>query len=414
MAAITREELARRDAADPLARYRDEFTLPAGVVYLDGNSLGALPRTAGEIARRVIADEWGRDLIKSWNTAGWFELPARLGDKLAPLVGANAGEVLVTDTTSTNLFKVLAAAIAARPERKVIVSERDNFPTDLYIAQGLAQFRAAGHELRLVDSADAIPAAIDASTAALMLTHVNYRTGAMHDMAALTRLAHERGAIAIWDLAHSAGAVPVDLNGAAADLAVGCSYKYLNGGPGAPAFLYVAKRWQAQLAQPLAGWWGHAAPFAFVPDYTPAPDVRRFQCGTQPILALAVAEAGLDLMARAGIAAVRAKSIALCETFIALVEQQCAGHDLALASPREASRRGSQVSFLHEHGYAIVQALIARGVIGDYREPHLMRFGFAPLYLRFVDVWDAVAALADVLATRAWDRPEFRARAAVT
>ena len=322
--------------------------------------------------------------------------------------------MVVTDTTSSNLFKVLAAALELRPGRRVIVSERDNFPTDLYIAQGLARLLDRGHELRLVDSADELPSAIDAGTAVVLLTHVNYRSGAMHDMAAVGTLAHEKGALVIWDLAHSAGAVEVDLTAAQADFAIGCTYKYLNGGPGSPGFVVVPARWQAAFHQPLSGWWGHAAPFEFTPDYRPAPGIERALCGTQPIVSLALAEAGLDLMREAGMARVREKSILLTQAFIDLVEARCAGSGLALASPRDASRRGSQASFRHDNGYAIVRALIARGVIGDYREPGILRFGFAPLYVRHVDAWDAVEHLRDILATRAWDRPEFTRREAVT
>ena len=409
----SRDDCVRLDAADPLASFRTEFDLPDGVIYLDGNSLGAMPKRAVEIASRVLEKEWSAQLIRSWNSAGWFQMPRALGDKLAPLVGAGPGEVVVNDTTSANLFKVLAAALTLRPERRVIVSERDNFPTDLYVVQGLSRLLGRGHRLELVDR-DGLASAIDQDTAVLLLTHVNYRSGAMHDMAELTRLAHERGALAIWDLAHSAGAVPVALNAANADFAVGCTYKYLNGGPGAPAYVYVAKRWQQAAEQPLAGWWGHAAPFDFSPDYVPAPDIARYLCGTQPILSLAVAEAGLDLALKADMRQIRAKSVALCELFIALVEEQCAGLGLELASPRRSEERGSQVSFSHPQGYAAMQALIASNVIGDYRDPGLMRFGFAPLYVRYVDLWDAVAALKQILAGRLWDRPEYRQRQAVT
>jgi kynureninase len=411
---ITRADLVRRDGADPLARMRDEFDLPAGTIYLDGNSLGARPRRAMQIAERVLRQEWGQDLVRSWNNAGWFQLPGKLGDKLARLIGADPGTVLVTDTTSGNLFKTLAVALELRPGRRVIVSERDNFPTDLYIAQGLSRLLGRGNELRLVDHSAGIEAAVRDDTAVLMLTQVNYRSGALHDLAALTALAHRRGALALWDLSHSAGALPIDLEGAQADFAVGCTYKYLNGGPGAPAFLYVARRWQDCAEQPLSGWWGHADSFALSPDYRPAAGIARYLCGTQPILSLAVAEAGLDLLLGTDMRQVREKSAALGDTFIALVEQECGAQGLALASPREASRRGSQVSFKHAQAYAMVQALIARGVVGDYREPGLLRFGFAPLYLRFADVWDAVAALRAVLLTRAWDKPEYLQRKPVT
>ncbi|MGH8764935.1 MAG: kynureninase [Burkholderiales bacterium] len=409
----TRADCERLDAADPLASFRGRFDLPDKLIYLDGNSLGAMPRRARDIAARVLDQEWSTQLIKSWNSAGWFEMPRRLGDKLARLIGAADGEVVVTDTTSANLFKVLAAALSLRPDRRVILSERENLPTDLYVAQGLARLLGGRHELRLVKG-DELASALDGDTAVLMATHVNYRTGAMHDMAGLTRLAHEHGALAIWDLAHSAGAMPVDVHAADADFAIGCTYKYLNGGPGAPAFVYVPKRWQQAAEQPLAGWWGHATPFSFSTEYTPAPDIGRYLSGTQPVVSLAIAEAGLDLMLEADMDEVRKKSIALTELFIALVERECAGFGLALASPRDAAQRGSQASFHHPEGHAMMQALIAQGVVGDYRDPGLLRFGFTPLYVRYVDVWDAVAILKRVLQERLWDTAVFHRRHAVT
>jgi kynureninase len=423
---LTREDCVARDAADPLAAHRNAFALPDGVIYLDGNSLGPLPRATPARLREVVDREWGEGLVRSWNTAGWIDAPRRIGARIARLVGASANELICADSTSVNLFKVLAAALAlqtARPqvstnERRVILSERGNFPTDLYIAQGLADLLGGRHALKLVEF-DEVAAAIDERVAVLMLTHVNYRTGAMHDMAALTRRAHDAGALVIWDLAHSAGAVPVDLNAAGADFAVGCGYKYLNGGPGAPAFVFVAERHLAALAdrtfaQPLSGWIGHRAPFDFVSDYAPARGIDRFAVGTPSILALAALHCGVDTVLAAGIDALRAKSVALTELFIALIEQRCAGLGLALATPRDPQRRGSQVSFAHEHAWPVMQALIARGVIGDFRAPDILRFGFAPLYVRFVDVWDAVEALREVLANRAWDRPEFRRRKTVT
>ncbi|GAB3442795.1 kynureninase [Massilia solisilvae] len=416
MTTTTREDCLARDRADPLAPLRDAFDLPEGVIYLDGNSLGARPRAALERAAAVVAREWGQDLIRSWNTAGWFEMPARLGDRLAPLVGARQGEVVVTDTTSLNLFKVLASALAmqerADPQRRVIVTERSNFPTDIYMAEGLAAWLDRGYRLLLVDSPDELPAAIGADCAVLMLTHVNYRTGYQHDMAALTRLAHERGTLAVWDLAHSAGAVPVDLHAANADFAVGCTYKYLNGGPGAPAFAWVPQRHQAAFSHPLSGWWSHASPFAMAPSFAPGQGIRRALCGTQPVVSLALVECGLEIFERTSMEALRAKSLALTDLFIDLVEARCAGHPLELVTPRAHDRRGSQVSFTHPHGYAVMQSLIARGVIGDYREPRIMRFGFTPLYTRFADVWDAVAILKDIL-----DREDYditAARGAVT
>lgn len=411
-----------RDAQDPLRALRDLYTLPAGVIYLDGNSLGPLPKAAPERIAQAVSQEWGEGLIRSWNSAGWYEMPRRIGDKIATLVGAGAGEVLACDSTSINLYKVLSAALTIAAghsaERRVVLSERSNFPTDLYIAEALCRER--GFRLQLLDAQD-IPAALDAETAVLMLTHVNYRTGAMHDMRALTRQAHAAGALAIWDLCHSAGAVEVDLRGADADFAVGCGYKYLNGGPGAPAFLWVHPRHAASCWQPLAGWWGHTAPFAFTPGYEPAAGVTRYLCGTQPILSMTGLECGLDTFLAAeplgGMAALRRKSLALTDLFIALVEERCAGHGIGFATPRAHAERGSQVCLTRDAGaYAIVQALIARGVIGDFRagQPDILRFGFTPLYLGCEDVWHAVEHLREVLESGEWRRPEFNRQQAVT
>jgi kynureninase len=412
----SRADCALLDAQDPLGHLRDRFELPEGVIYLDGNSLGARPRAALARAHEVVAMEWGHDLIKSWNSAGWFEMPKRLGDRLAPLIGARPGEVVVTDTTSLNLFKALAAALEIQrqnaPERKVIVTERSNFPTDIYMADGLARWLDRGYTIRLVDSVDELAAAVDAECAVLMLTHVNYRTGWQHDMAALTRHAHEAGALAVWDLAHSAGAVPLDLHGADADFAVGCTYKYLNGGPGAPAFIWVPEKHQAAFSHPLTGWWSHAAPFAMSHGFTAASGIGRALCGTQPVTSLALVECGLEIFEETDMAAIRAKSLALTDLFIALVEARCGKHPLGLVTPREHARRGSQVSVTHPHGYAVMQALIERGVIGDYREPEIMRFGFTPLYTTYCDVWDAVEILRDILDTESYDANA--ARSAVT
>ena len=404
----TKHDCVARDAHDPLAPLRGQFDLPQGVIYLDGNSLGARPTASLARAQDVIAREWGHDLIRSWNTAGWFDMPRRLGDRLAPLVGARPGEVVVTDTTSVNLFKALAAAVHLQADgpnaaRRVIVTERSNFPTDIYMAQGLASWLDRGFTVRLVDSVDELPGAIDADCAVLMLTHVNYRTGYQHDMAALTAHAQARGAVTVWDLAHSAGAVPLDLNAAGADFAVGCTYKYLNGGPGSPAFIWVPQRHQARFTQPLSGWWGHAAPFAMAPEFVPGCGIGRALCGTQPVVSLAMVECGLEVFEQTSIEAVRIKSLALTDLFIDLVEERCAPHPLGLVTPREHARRGSQVSFTHPHGYAVMAALIERGVIGDYREPAIMRFGFTPLYTSFADVWDAVEILRDILDREAYD-----------
>jgi kynureninase len=414
------------DAQDSLHLLREHFHIPAHTIYLDGNSLGVMPKATPARVAEVVTREWGTDLIQSWNKAGWFHLPLRVGDRIARLIGAAPGEVVAADTTSINLYKVLSAALnIARldaPQRTRIVSERSNFPTDLYIAEALCQER--GFELVLVEP-EGIQAALTPDVAVLMLTHVNYRTGAMHDMTAVTAAAHEAGALMVWDLAHSAGAVPVDLNGARADFAVGCGYKYLNGGPGAPAFVWVHPRHADRCWQPLAGWWGHAAPFAFTPDYQPASGITRYQCGTQPIISLSALDCGLDVFEAAealgGMATLRQKSLALTDLFIRLVNERCAGHGLGLATPLEHAQRGSQVCLTKDEGaYAIVQALIARGVIGDFRagdgarHKDILRFGFTPLYIGFEDVWNAVEHLRQVLDSGEWQRPEFHQKHAVT
>ena len=422
----TLQDCRELDAQDPLRALREQFILPAGVIYLDGNSLGPLPKTTAARVNEAITQEWGQGLIRAWNSAGWIDAPQRVGDKIAQLVGAAPGELVTTDSTSINLYKVLSVAldIAASdtPGRKMLVSERSNFPTDLYIAESICRER--GLQLKLVDQED-IAAALTDDVAVLMLTHVNYRTGAMHDMAAITKDAHEAGILTVWDLAHSAGAVPVDLHAAQADFAVGCGYKYLNGGPGAPAFVWANPKHIDRFWQPLAGWWGHAAPFEFTPDYRPAPGIARFLCGTQPVLSMTALECGLDTVLAAepmgGMAALRAKSLALTDLFIELVEVRCADHGLKLATPREHFQRGSQVCLSRSVGaYAIVQALITRGVIGDFRAGdggrHLdiLRFGFTPLYLGFEEVYQAVEHLRQVLDTGEWQQPEFNQKHAVT
>ena len=409
---LTRADAEALDAADELAAARGDFLLPEGVVYLDGNSLGALPRRAVERLHDVVEREWGRDLIRSWNDNGWIDLPSRVAGLLAPLVGASADEVAVADSTSVNVFKLLAGGLRLRPGRRVILSEEANFPTDLYVAQGLARL-LGDVELRLVPR-DRLGAALGVDVAVVLLTHVDFRTGEIHDMAGLTRAAHDAGALVLWDLAHSAGAVAVGLDACEADLAVGCGYKYLNGGPGAPAFAFVARRWHEAFETPLAGWMGHASPFAFDTRYEPAPGVARLLCGTPPVLSLGALECGVETVARAGIARLRRKSVALTDLFIRLVDQECGAFAFTLASPREAERRGSQVSLRHPEGYAIVRALVARGVVGDFRTPDVLRFGFAPLYLRFADAWDAVAALRAVMENREWQNPELRERGRVT
>ena len=457
---ITLPDCLALDTRDPLRHLRAQFLLPAGVVYLDGNSLGALPHSAITRVAQAVTQEWGEGLIRSWNSAGWFDMPQRLGNKIARLIGASAGTVVATDSTSVNLYKVLSAALHCAtqdaPQRRRVLSERSNFPTDLYIAQALCRER--GYHLQLVDTAE-LEASITNEVAVLLLTHVNYRSGAMFDLAAVTAAAHQAGALVVWDLAHSAGAVPLQVEAADADFAVGCGYKFLNGGPGAPAFVWVHPRHADRFWQPLAGWFGHAAPFAFTPDYQPAAGIARYLCGTPPVLSMTALECGLDSVLAAqdcvpgqdAMATLRAKSLALSDLFIALVEQRCADHGLELATPRPHAQRGSQVSFTRQTGaFAIMQALIARGVIGDFRagsgadsitgagsgadsitgagsgadssprvgdgaaQLDILRFGFTPLYVGFVDVWNAVEQLVQVLQSGEWQRPEFTRKHAVT
>ena len=398
----------RRDAEDPLAFTRERFALPQGQVYLDGNSLGALPRGVDDRLEQVVRREWGRGLITSWNTAGWTDLPARTGRKIARLIGAGADEVVAADSTSVNLFKLLVAAARLRPDRRVIVTESSTFPTDGYIAASVA--RTCGMELRWCDPLDPL-ASVDDDTAVLALTHVDFRTGRMYDMPQVTAGAHDAGALMLWDLCHSVGAVPVDLRGAGADLAVGCTYKYLNAGPGSPAFCFVAAGIQDQVDQPLTGWWGHADPFAMERGYVPAPGIGRMRAGSPPVLALSALDAALDAFEGVQVADLRRKSLSLTSMFIDLVQEHT---DLEVVTPLEPERRGSQVSLRHPQAYGVVQALIARGIVGDFRTPDIARFGFAPLYVRYVDVWDTVDALCQVLDGREYADPAYSLRAAVT
>jgi kynureninase len=392
-------------------RTRALFDLPDGIIYLDGNSLGPLPKAARERLRHEVDDCWRGELIRAWNTAGWLDLPNRVGDRIAALVGAPPGSVVAADSTSINLFKALAAALRLAGSRKIILSDSGNFPTDLYVADGIARMLGAGHVLKLV-APDAIDGAIDSTIAVLMLTEVDYATGRLHDMAALTALARQAGVVTIWDLAHSAGALPVDLTGVGADFAVGCGYKYLNGGPGAPAFIYVRPGLQDALHPALSGWMGHEAPFLFDLDYRPAAAVERMRAGTPPILSMAALDAALTVFDGIDLGAIRARSIELSERFIADVEARCP--ELALASPREPNARGSQVAFRFAEGYAVMQALIARGVIGDFRAPDIMRFGFAPLYVSMDDAAEAARRLEMVIRGREWDRAEYFRRSKVT
>lgn len=390
---------------------KDLFHLPDGVIYLDGNSLGPLPKAALNRVSSTITDEWGEMLITGWNKAGWMAKPTKLADRIARLIGAAPGTTVLGDTLSIKVYQALASALELRPDRKVILSDTGNFPTDLYMADGLIRSLKQGHVLKTVAPAD-VADHINTDLAVLMLTEVDYATGRKHDMAALTKAAHDAGAVVIWDLAHSAGALPVDLAGCDADFAVGCTYKYLNSGPGGPAFIYVAPRHADVVRPALSGWLGHEAPFAFDPDYRAGAGIERMRVGTPPILQIAALEAAMDIWDSADIHQVRAKSIELTELFIKLVEQSCPG--LTLATPRDPQTRGSQVSFRFADGYAVIQALISRGVIGDFRAPDIMRFGFTPLYIDETDVRGAVDILADIMATRQWDQPQFKTRSRVT
>ncbi len=401
------------DAADPIAPFAAEFHVPDGLIYLDGNSLGLMPTRVPARVAETATGEWAEGLIRSWTSAGWFTMPMTVGDRIAPLIGASAGEVAVGDSTSVNLFKGLAAALHLRPGRHVVLADGANFPTDVYMAQGLADL-VPGTTVRYLEPGQPVSSGLGDDVAVLLLSHVDYRTARVRDMAAVTADVHARGALVLWDLSHTTGAVACDLPAADADMAVGCTYKYLNGGPGAPAFMWVHPRHHEALRQPLSGWMGHAAPFDFTRGYAPAAGARRLVCGTPQVLSLAALDEALAVWALVDLPALYAKSRAMTSFFVEAVETRCGHHGVTLISPREPAERGSHVSFDYAHGYEVVQALIARGVIGDFRAPAAMRFGFAPLYLSFTQVARAVAHLADVLDTRAWDDPRFRVRAVVT
>lgn len=410
---FSRADALKMDAGDKLRSRRELFNLPENVIYFDGNSLGVLPKAAVARVKHAVDIEWGQDLITSWNKHDWWHLTSKIGDKIAILIGADAGSVIVGDTLSVNVFKVLSAALSLRPTRKVIISDSGNFPSDLYVAQGLTRFMADGHELKIVAPDDVLDS-ITEDVAVVMVTEVDYRSAKRHDMKAIVAKAHEKGALAILDLAHSAGAVPGLLMKANADFAIGCTYKYLNGGPGSPAFVFVHPRLVNDAQSALVGWWGHAKPFSFEQDYRPHNSIMRMQCGTQPILSLQALDAAMDVWADVDMEDVYAKAKAMCQLFTELAEQRCGKHGTALFGGRDFTKRGSHVCLQHPESYAVMQALIARGVIGDFRAPDLMRFGFAPLYNSFTDVWDAVEILADVLDKRLWDVPEFKAKNAVT
>ena len=413
MTNVTRSDLQQLDHEDPLASFREEFLLPEGIIYLNGNSLGAMPREAVQRSRRVVEVEWAKGLIGSMNTAGWFELPLSLGRKIAALVGAAPNEVVITDSTGINLYKVLAAALQIQPSRRVIVMEGSNFPTDNYMVQGLLAQLGDGYTIRFAE-ADEIMAAIDADVAAVCMTHVHYKTSNILDMETITERAHAVAAVAIWDLCHSIGVMPIDLNACKVDFAVACTYKYLNGGPGSPAMIFAAEKHHGKYRQPLTGWFGHAAPFDFEQDYRPADGIRQMLSGTQPIVSMSLAEIGIDIALRADMQAVRAKSMRMTDLFIELVESRCSAFDVSVASPRDASQRGSQVSFYFADAYPLVRAMHERGVSCDYRAPGMLRFGFAPLYNSYADVWNAVDILYHILQAGSWQDAQYQQRNLVT
>lgn len=411
---MNKSEFMLMDQSDPLAHKRQEFCLNEGQIYLDGNSLGVLPESAKQRAQEVIGVQWGRDLITSWNKHSWIDLPVEIGEKIAPLVGAEAGQVICCDSISVNIFKLLACALTLRPGRIKILSQTDNFPTDLYVAQGLQQILGDKRcEIVLADDGQ-ITEMLDDSVAVLLLTQVNFRTGKIHNMDKLTQLAHEAGALIIWDLAHSAGAIPVELDNCNVDFAVGCGYKFLNGGPGAPAFVYAARKHHQYISQPLQGWMGHAKPFDFAPDYITAPGMFSFLVGTPPVVSMSILSAALDVFADADTQALRDKSIKLSSVFISLVEQNSKLTDFVLVSPRQVQERGSQVSFRHPQAYAICQSLIEVGVIADFRAPDILRFGITPLYTSFMDIWGAVERLTEVMDLQTYKQSKYQVKARVT
>ncbi|MPW45003.1 kynureninase [Acinetobacter guerrae] len=415
---ITHEQCCYWDEEDELKHLKDEFVLPEGVVYLDGNSLGARPKKSLAYAQHIIQQQWGEDLINSWNKADWWGLPTRLGDKVGQLIGANAGETIISDSTTLNLFKVLSAAVKIQaekyPDRKVIVAEKEVFPTDIYIIEGFIDLINQGYRIELINGADDLAEVLASEVAVVVLSHVNYRTGYLYDMTDINRQIHAANALVIWDLCHSVGAVAMDLNQSESDFAIGCTYKYLNGGPGSPALLWVNAKHTEKFWQPLSGWWGHKKPFDMAQHYQPADSIRRYLCGTQPIISMSLIECGLDIFLKTSMQKIRAKSLKLTDLFIALVHQECAEFGFELITPLDQHDRGSHVSYRHAHGYEIIQALIARGVIGDYREPEVLRFGVTPLYLGFEDIWQAVQQLKAIMLHNEWKNESYLVRAAVT
>ena len=412
---LTCEDFTSLDKIDPLAKVRDEFSLPQNLIYFDGNSLGPLPKCTIHTLETMIQKEWGNGLIGSWNKENWINMPRELGNKIAPLVGAKLGEVIVVDSTSVNLFKVLTSALLLNKNRRVIVSEAENFPSDLYILEGVNKMFGESYERHLIEEGDyEIDKYIDTSTAVVMLSHVNYKTGRISDIKRITSIAHEKGALVIWDLSHSVGVMPLYLHDCGVDFAVGCTYKHLNGGPGAPGFLYVHKSLIEKVSQPLTGWMGHIQPFEFVVNYQPANDICKYICGTPPIIAYKAIESGLTVFEQVSMNVVREKSIKLSEMFIQLMQQECIKFGFELFSPRNAEQRGSQVSFTHGNGFSIMQTLISHSVVGDFRQPNILRFGFSPLYMRFKDLWDAVICLREIMQTKEWQSEQFNKRGYVT
>ena len=407
-------DLKHLDKQDPLSKYREEFFLPKNTIYFDGNSLGPVPKKTIKSLNKTINEEWGKDLINSWNKANWINLPQTLGDKIAPLLGAKSGEVVVVDSTSLNLFKVLTSALRLNKNRKKVVSESTNFPSDLYILEGVNGMLNNHYECQLIDDDINFEKYIDSSTAVVMLSHINYKTGRISDMKKITDYAHQQGALVVWDLSHSVGVIPMDLHNIGVDFAVGCTYKHLNGGPGAPGFLYVHSDLIAIVSQPLSGWLGHSDPFAFEAKYTPANNINKFICGTPSILSYKAVESALDIFDEISLEQVREKSIQLSELFIKLIQQECGDFGFELFSPIDAALRGSQISYKHENAYPIMQSLISRGIIGDYREPNILRFGISPLYMRYEDVWSAIICLKNIMQSNEWDSSNFKIRNYVT
>ena len=412
---LTREYFIKLDTLDSIKKVREQFALPKDVIYFDGNSLGPLPKNTIKSLDSVIQREWGDGLIRSWNDENWINLPRNLGNQIAPLIGAKEGEVIVVDSTSVNLFKVLSSALMLNKNRKVIVSEAANFPSDLYILEGVNNMFGESYERCLIDEGDdEIEKYIDSSTAVVVLSHINYKTGRITDLKKITTFAHEKGALVVWDISHSVGVFPMNLHDLGVDFAVGCTYKHLNGGPGAPGFLFVHSSLIEKVSQPLSGWLGHIKPFDFEVEYKPANDINKFICGTPPIIAYKAIESGLEIFKDLSIIEIREKSIKLSEMFIQLIQQECTEFGFMLFSPKNSEQRGSQISFLHENAYSIIQALISHGIIGDYREPNVMRFGISPLYMRFEDVWNAITCLRKIMQTGEWQSEKFKNKNYVT